>query len=143
MFLAAIIKEGKQLQHLPAVQFTCQVGSFSRCQGNWRRTTTRGRKGMQGRTEALDDDRFWQMCGGARWREVRCLRLLHRCCDREASQRLQLWQLQRPNAERSRAKTRGQLPGSGLMNQACVNKQRRPGSCLIHEGHASCSQHVK
>lgn len=59
----------------------------------------------------------------------------------EASQRLQQGQLQRPNAGRSGAEIRGKLPGSDLMNQVCVNKQRRPGSCLIHEAPAACSQH--
>ena len=61
----------------------------------------------------------------------------------EASQRLQQGQLQRPNAGRSGAEIRGKLPGSDLMNQVCVNKQRRPGSCLIHEAPAVCSQHGK
>ena len=61
----------------------------------------------------------------------------------EASQRLQEGQLQRPNAGRSRAESRGKLLGSDLMNQVCVNKQRQPGSCLIHEAPAVCSQHGK
>lgn len=61
----------------------------------------------------------------------------------EASQRLQQGQLQRPNAGRFGAEIRGKLPGSDLMNQACVNKQRWPGSCLIHEAPAVCSQHGK
>ena len=61
----------------------------------------------------------------------------------EASQRLQEGQLQRPNAGRSRAESRGKLMGSDLMNQVCVNKQRQPGSCLTHEAPAVCSQHGK
>lgn len=61
----------------------------------------------------------------------------------EASQRLQQGQLQWPNAGRSGTEIRGKLPGSDLMNQVCVNKQRWPGSCLIHEAPAVCSQHGK
>ena len=61
----------------------------------------------------------------------------------EASQRLQQGQLQRPNARRSGAEIRGKLLGSDLMNQVCVNKQRQPGSCLIHEAPAACTQHGK